>query len=119
MPGYKNEIQIIGNVSILPKLNYTNAGDKVVNFSMASNHYWVSNGEKKEEATYHFVTCGGRLVDLTENLLLRQYIMIEGRIKNSPYEKQCSCGITNKFAKIEVIANNIIFLSNKGELIND
>lgn len=117
MPGYKNRLTAIGNVSQAPKVNYTQGGNPVCNFSMATNHSWNNKQTNERETTAQFFQCTAfdRLVPLTENLQVGQYIEIEGRVKTDSYFKNCQCGEQHKQWKTEVILTNILYLTNKSE----
>jgi len=118
MPGYKNRLTAIGNVSQAPKVNYTQGGNPVCNFSMATNHSWTNKQTNERETLAQFFNCTAfdRLVPLTENLQVGQYIEIEGRVKTDSYHIKCKgCGEQIKQWKTEVILTNILYLTNKNE----
>lgn len=81
-----NKVLLIGNLTRDPEYKIFNQTG-VVNFSLANNKTYVSNGEKREEA--HFFDCEawGKMADT-----LKQYaskgtkLCIEGRLKQSTWD---------------------------------
>ena len=116
---YKNRITIIGNVSQGPKVNFTDNGTPVANFSIATNHFWKNqNGEKQTEATYFQCSAWDKLVPLVETLQVGQKIEIEGRVKNNTWDKNCQCGQAHKQYRSEVQVQSILYLTRKDEESN-
>ena len=54
MSGNLNRVELIGNVSREPESRTTQAGSKVVSFSLATNERWKDrDGNQKERAEFH------------------------------------------------------------------
>lgn len=52
-----NLVTLIGNVGRDPEIRYTQAGDAIANFSLATSERWKNKqGEKQEETEWHRVT---------------------------------------------------------------
>lgn len=51
-----NQIVLIGNVGRDPEIRYTQGGDPIANFSLATSERWKKDGEKHEETEWHRVT---------------------------------------------------------------
>jgi len=81
-----NKVLLIGRMTRDPEFKSVN-GSSVVNFSIASNRIFVSNGDKKEETNYFDCVAWGRLADI-----LKQYagkgkqVAIEGRLQQQSWE---------------------------------
>ncbi|TGL59683.1 single-stranded DNA-binding protein [Leptospira ognonensis] len=81
-----NKVLLIGRMTRDPEFKSVN-GSSVVNFSLASNRIYVSNGDKKEETNYFDCVAWGKLADI-----LKQYagkgkqVAIEGRLQQQSWE---------------------------------
>ncbi|GBF48735.1 single-stranded DNA-binding protein [Leptospira ryugenii] len=81
-----NKVLLIGRLTRDPEFKSVN-GSSVVNFSIASNRTYVSNGDKKEETNYFDCVAWGKLADI-----LKQYtgkgkqVAIEGRLQQQTWD---------------------------------
>jgi single-strand DNA-binding protein len=86
-----NKAVIAGNVGNDPKINQTDSGKDVANFSIATNDRWKDKqtGEMKEHTEWHNIVVWGPLVSKVIEPYVKKGspIYIEGQIKNRSYEK--------------------------------
>lgn len=111
-----NKIILIGRLTKDPESRYTPSGTLVSTFRIASGRvYTDKNGEKQEETLFINVIAWGGRTNLAENvnkfLKKGSLVLVEGRLRVRDYETSDG---TKKLA-VEIIANNIIFLSKKPE----
>lgn len=102
-----NKAIIIGNVTQDPEVRTTPSGDKVANFSVATNLIWKdrSTGEKQQKTEFHNVVAWRRLAEISEQYLNKGgLVMIEGRIETRSWEDQNS---GQKKYRTEIIAENM------------
>jgi len=102
-----NKAIIIGNVTQDPEVRTTPSGDKVVNFSVATNRIWKdkTTGEKQQKAEFHNIVAWRRLAEIVEQYLNKgSLVMIEGRIETRSWDDQNS---GQKKYKTEIVAENI------------
>lgn len=60
-----NKLQIIGNVTADPTIRETPSGQKVANFTVATNHEWKdATGNKQSITEYHSVVAWGKLAEI-------------------------------------------------------
>ena len=60
-----NKAILIGNLGRDPELRYTQGGQAVVNFSLATTENWSNKaGEKTERTEWHRVVAWGRTAEL-------------------------------------------------------
>lgn len=98
---------IVGNLGADPELRYTPNGNAVMDMSVATSTR--INGEDKTE--WHKVTVWGKTAESCANYLSKgSKVGIKGRIEYQKYEKD---GETRYMTKI--VADNVEFLSSKGE----
>lgn len=102
-----NKAIIIGNVTQDPEVRTTPSGDKVANFSVATNQIWKdkNTGEKQQKTEFHNVVAWRRLAEIIEQYLNKGgLVMVEGRIETRSWEDQSS---GQKRYRTEIIAENI------------
>jgi len=106
-----NEAQLIGNLTANPELKYTPQGATVVNFSVATNRSWKdSQGQLKEEATFHRIVAWSKLAEICSQILFKgRKVYVSGRISNRSWEDKDG----NRHYISEIVANDIIALDNK------
>lgn len=106
-----NKAQIIGNLTKDPELKYTPSGTAVVVFSVATNRKWVdSQGQQKEDATFHRIVAWSKLAEICSKYLKKgSKVFIDGRIDNRTWEDKNN----QKHYISEIVASEMIMLDNK------
>ncbi len=108
-----NKAIIIGHVGRDPETRYTQGGDAVTNFSVATSEKWTdkSTGEIKEQTEWHNVVCWRRLGEVAGEYLRKgSKVYIEGKLQTRSWEQD---GV--KRYKTEINARELQMLDNKGE----
>ena len=83
-----NKVILIGHVGKNPDCKQLQSGTEVASFSLATTEKWTSNGEKKEETSWHNIVFWGKQAELCKKYVLKgSKIMVEGRLKYETYEK--------------------------------
>src|SRR6266480_3683987 len=111
--GSLNKAMIIGRLGKDPEVRYTQGGQAVASFSVATDHKWTNkSGEKQEKTEWHRVKAWGKLAELAGEYLAKgRQVYVEGRIETSEYtDKE---GV--KKYSTEIVANEIQFLDSKGD----
>lgn len=112
--------EIIGFLGSKPELQYTNKGEPVTNFSVATSHKRSnSSGEYVTETTWWRVSAFGKTAEnATKYLDKGSKVMIAGRLVSDPstggpkvYQKKDGVWA----ASFDIIASEVVFLSSKGE----
>jgi single-strand DNA-binding protein len=77
-----NKVILIGNVGKDPEVRYTQGGDAVCNFSLATTEKWKDkSGEKQEKTEWHRLTAFQRSAEvLGEYLKKGSSVYIEGKL---------------------------------------
>jgi single-strand DNA-binding protein len=106
-----NKVMIIGNLGGDPEMRFTPSGNPVTTFSVATNRVFNSgDGERKEETEWFSVVTWSRLAENCNRFLTKgQRIYVEGRLHTRSWDGQDG----QKHTRVEVIANNVIFLDRK------
>ena len=83
--GSLNKAMIIGRLGKDPEVRYTQGGQAVASFSVATDHKWTNkNGEKQEKTEWHRIKAWGKLAELAGEYLSKgRQVYVEGRIETS------------------------------------
>jgi single-strand DNA-binding protein len=103
-----NKVILIGNLGRDPELRYTQGGQAVVNFTLATSENWTDkSGEKVERTEWHRVVVWGRVGELCAQYLAKgRTVYIEGRIQTREWEDKDG----NKRFTTEINAQTVQFL---------
>jgi len=108
-----NKVILIGNLGRDPELRYTQSGQAVANFSVATSENWndKSSGERVERTEWHRIVAWGRTAELASQYLAKgRTVYVEGRLQTREYEDRD--GVKRKVT--EVVASNVTFLGGRG-----
>ena len=111
-----NKVQLIGNLTADPEVKETPSGQKVANFSIATDRTWKdSNGMKQEQVEFHRIVAWTFLAELAEKYMQkRKKVYIEWRLQTRSWDDPSG----QKKYMTEVVAENIILLSSSGSSQN-
>lgn len=106
-----NKVILIGNVGSEPEMRFTPSGKSVANFNLATNRkYTNGEGEQQEETTWFSITVWGKQAEVVNQYVSKgMQVYVEGGIKLHEWDGQDG----TKHARLDVTANNVIFLSPK------
>ena len=106
-----NRAQLIGNVTADPEVRALPSGQKVANFSVATNRrYTDSAGVLQDIPEYHNISLFGKLAEIAEQYLHKwNKVYLEGRIQTRSWEDQSG----QKKYKTEIIWEQLIMLTPK------
>ena len=108
-----NKVILIGNLGRDPELRYTQGGQAVANFTLATNERFSSkDGEKQERTEWHRIVVWGKLGELCGEYLAKgRQCFVEGRLQTREWTDKEN----RKQYTTEVVANNVVFLGGRGE----
>lgn len=108
-----NRVTIIGNLTRDPELRYTPNGQAVASYAVATNRRWTTQqGETQDSTEYHEVVAWGKLAEISQQLLSKgKKAYVEGRLQTRSWDAPDGA----KRQKTEIIAENIIVLSPRGD----
>ena len=91
MAGSVNKVILIGNLGRDPEVRHSQAGAKIVNFSLATSETWKdkATGERREKTEWHRVVIFSEGLARTAESYLRKgsKVYIEGALQTREYEK--------------------------------
>lgn len=106
---------IVGNLTADPLMKYTPSGLPVTSFSVAVNKRWkdAASGEAKEKVTYYRLSAWRKLAETVSNHLTKgQRVLVEAEeLEARAFQNKAGEWV----ASLEATANNVTFLSSKGE----
>jgi len=104
-----NKVILIGNLGIDPELRYTQNGQPVANFRIATSENWTdkNSGEKVERTEWHRIVVWGRTAEHCSQYLSKgRTVYIEGRLQTREWEDKEG----QKRFTTEVVAQTVQFL---------
>ena len=104
-----NKAILIGNLGRDPELRYTQNGQAVANFTLATSESWndKSSGEKVERTEWHRIVVWGKVGELCAQYLTKgRSVYVEGRIQTREWEDKEG----QKRRTTEINAQSIKFL---------
>ncbi|MBW1685814.1 MAG: single-stranded DNA-binding protein [Deltaproteobacteria bacterium] len=108
-----NRVTLIGNLGRDPELRYTQSGQAVTNFSIATNEKWKDkDGQLQERTEWHRINVWGKSAENCAQYLAKgRSVYIEGRIQTREWEDKEG----NKRQTTEIVAQFVQFLGGRGE----
>jgi single-strand DNA-binding protein len=105
-----NKVMLIGNLGKDPEINYTQSGEPVMNFSVATTDKWTSkSGDPMEKTEWHDCVIFGRTADLMmEYCKVGTMLYVEGALQHRSWEDTEG----NKKYKTEVKCFKVNWLHN-------
>lgn len=105
-----NKAQVIGNITADPEVKETPTGTQVATFTVATNRKWKDTaGTVQEDTEFHAIVAWRGLAELAEKYIKKgKKIFVEWYMKTRVWEWDDG----KKRYKTEIVAENIIFLSN-------
>lgn len=112
-----NKVILVGNLGADPEVRYTQGGQAVCNFNVATNERWKdkTSGQPEERTEWHRVVVWGKLAELCRDYLAKgRTVYLEGRLQTRKWEKDGQTKYTT-----EVVAQTVQFLGARGETKSD
>ncbi len=120
MAGSVNKVILVGNLGKDPEVRTTQAGMKIVNFTLATSETWndKASGERKEKTEWHRVCIfNERLADVAERFLRKgRKVYVEGALQTRKWTDQSGQEKYTTEVVIERFRGDLTLLdSNRGE----
>jgi len=108
-----NKVIIVGNVGRDPELRYTQSGQPVASFSIATNERFKDrDGNWKDRTEWHRIVAWARLAEICGEYQRKgSQVYVEGRIQTRDWEDKEG----NKRQTTEIIALSMQMLGRRGE----
>jgi single-strand DNA-binding protein len=105
---YLNKTLLCGNLTRDPEVKALPNGNKICEFSLATNRvYKDAQGNKQEEVQFHNIVIFGKQAETSGQYLKKgQQVLIEGRVSTRSWEDKTS---GEKKYRTEIIAESVQF----------
>lgn len=107
-----NKVILIGNLGRDPETRYSQGGNAVTKFSVATSESWRdrNSGEQQEKTEWHNVVCFSKLAEIAGEYLRKgSKVFIEGSLSTSSWEQD-----GQKKYRTEIIARDMQMLDSRG-----
>jgi len=106
-----NKVILIGNLGRDPDIRYTDKGNAISTFSLATNSNRVDReGVRSERTEWHNIVAWNRLAEICHQIIRKgDQIYIEGRLRTRTWNNEGG----SAYQKTEVIAGQMIKLSRR------
>jgi single-strand DNA-binding protein len=112
-----NRVILIGNLGRDPEIRYTQSGEPIANFTLATNESWTDkSGQKQERTEWHRVEVFGKTAQIVRDYLSKgRQVYIEGMIRYDEYTDKD--GNKRNTTRIRVSGPNsrLVLLGGRGE----
>lgn len=108
-----NKVILIGNLGADPETRYSQGGNAVTKFRIATSENWRDrqSGEQQERTEWHNIVCFSRLAEIAGEYLRKgSRVYIEGSLSTSSWEDQQS---GQKRFRTEIIAREMQMLDSR------
>ena len=107
-----NKVILVGNLGRDPELRYTQSGQAVANFTLATTERFSNReGERQERTEWHRIVAWGRTAELCAQYLSKgRSVYIEGRLQTREWEDKEG----QKRRTTEITAQTVQFLGGRG-----
>lgn len=106
-----NKVILIGNLGRDPETRYSQGGNAVTRFSLATSDSWRDRqtGEQHDQTEWHNIVCFTRLAEIAGEYLRKgSKVYIEGRLQTSSWEQE-----GQKRFRTEIIARDLQMLDSR------
>jgi single-strand DNA-binding protein len=114
MPKSVNKVILLGNVGKDPEVKFLPSGLPVANLTLAtSDRFKDKAGEWQDRTEWHNLTAYQRVAEIIRDYVKKgSKLYVEGRIQTRSWDDQAS---GQKKYRTEIIVNDIVLLSGRGE----
>ena len=109
-----NKVLLMGNLTRDPELRYTSSGAAVASFGLAGNRKFKQGEDWKDEVCFVDITVWAKQGENCAQYLNKGSLVFhEGRLNYQTWETD-----GQKRNKLEVVANNVQFLTRQGDKVS-
>lgn len=84
-----NSVQLVGRIGQDVDFKELPAGQKMAKVSLATNEYYVKDGEKIQETLWHNIVAWGTLAEKVNTLFKKgKKVIIKGKLNHRSYENK-------------------------------
>lgn len=112
-----NKVVLVGNVGKDPEIRFTQGGEAIANFSLATSENWTDkSGQKQEKTEWHRVEVFGKAAQVVRDYVTKgKPLYVEGSIHYDEYTDKA--GVKRNTTKVRVsgFGGRLVLLGSKSE----
>src|SRR5262245_21494869 len=112
-----NKAILIGNLGRDPEIRYTQAGEPIANFSLATSEKWTGkDGQKQERTDWHRVEVFGKQAQVVRDYLSKgRSVYVEGQIRYEEWTDKDGNKRNGTRIRVNQFGGRIVLLGGRGE----
>jgi single-strand DNA-binding protein len=112
-----NKVILIGNLGRDPEIRYTQAGEPIANFSLATSEKWTGkDGQKQERTDWHRVEVFGKQAQVVRDYLTKgRSVYVEGQIRYEDWTDKDGNKRNSTRIRVNQFNGRIVLLGSRGD----
>jgi single-strand DNA-binding protein len=112
-----NKVILIGNVGRDPEIRYTQSGEPIANFTLATNEVWNDkSGQKQERTEWHRVEVFGKTAQVVRDYVTKgRPVYIEGSVRYEEWTDKDGNKRNTTRIRVSGPGSRLVLLGGRGE----
>jgi single-strand DNA-binding protein len=112
-----NKVILVGNLGRDPEIRYTQSGDPIANFTLATNEVWNDkSGQRQERTEWHRVEVFGKSAQVVRDYLTKgRSVYVEGSIRYEEWTDKDGNKRNTTRVRVSGPGSRIVLLGSRGE----
>jgi single-strand DNA-binding protein len=112
-----NKVILIGNVGRDPEIRYTQSGEPIANFTLATNEVWNDkSGQRQERTEWHRVEVFGKTAQVVRDYLTKgRQVYLEGQIRYEEWTDKDGNKRNTTRIRVSGPGSRLVLLGGRGE----
>jgi single-strand DNA-binding protein len=112
-----NKVILIGNLGRDPEIRYTQSGEPIANFTLATNEVWNDkSGQKQERTEWHRVEVFGKTAQVVRDYLTKgRQVYLEGSIRYEEWTDKDGNKRNTTRVRVSGPGSRLVLLGGRGE----
>src|SRR4026207_227168 len=112
-----NRVILIGNLGRDPEMRYTQAGEPIANFSLATSERWTGkDGQKQERTEWHRVEVFGKTAQIVRDYCTKgKPVYVEGSIRYEEWTDKDGNKRTTARTRVSGPGSRIVLMGGRGD----
>jgi len=112
-----NKVILIGNLGRDPEIRYTQSGEPIANFSLATSESWNDkSGQKQERTEWHRVEVFGKTAQIVRDYLTKgRQVYLEGQIRYEEWTDKDGNKRNTTRIRVSGPGSRLVLLGGRGE----
>ena len=112
-----NKVILIGNVGRDPEIRYTQSGEPIANFTLATNEVWNDkSGQKQERTEWHRVEVFGKTAQVVRDYVTKgRPVYLEGSIRYEEWTDKDGNKRNTTRIRVSGPGSRLVLLGSRGE----